>query len=172
MTSEAWKHPQRQYTRREGPPHTHRKLRTAGGPQNRVCRMWPMLWDESYRWADSTRDSAVCPHVALTWKACPSERRCMSLNVQGYGVLFVCVLVTQSCLTLCDPMDCGPPGSSVHGILQARIQEWVAFPSLEDLPYPGIEPGSPALQADSSLYEPPAILGFSLGYPYYNKLGL
>jgi len=37
------------------------------------------------------------------------------------------VLVTQSCSTLCDPMDCGPPGSSVHGILQARILEWVAI---------------------------------------------
>ena len=39
----------------------------------------------------------------------------------------VCV-VTQSCLTLCDPMDCNPPGSSVHGILQARILECVAMP--------------------------------------------
>ena len=38
--------------------------------------------------------------------------------------------VTQSCPTLCDPMDCSPPGSSVHGILQARILEWVAI--LED----------------------------------------
>ena len=37
------------------------------------------------------------------------------------------VLVTQSCLTLCDTMDCSPPGSSVHGILQARILEWVAI---------------------------------------------
>ena len=36
------------------------------------------------------------------------------------------MLVTQLCLTLCDPTDCGPPGSSVHGILQARILEWVA----------------------------------------------
>ena len=35
----------------------------------------------------------------------------------------------QSCLTLCDPMDCSPPGSSVRGILQARILEWVAMPS-------------------------------------------
>ena len=35
----------------------------------------------------------------------------------------------QSCLTLCDPMDCSPSGSSVHGILQARILEWVAMPS-------------------------------------------
>ena len=36
--------------------------------------------------------------------------------------------VAQSCLTLCDPMDCSPPGSSAHGILQARILEWVATP--------------------------------------------
>ena len=42
-----------------------------------------------------------------------------------------------------------PPGSSVYGILQARILEWVAFPSPGDLPHPGIEPGSPELQADS-----------------------
>ena len=38
-------------------------------------------------------------------------------------------LVTQLCLTLCDPMDCSPPGSSVHRILQARIPEWIAMPS-------------------------------------------
>ena len=37
------------------------------------------------------------------------------------------VLVLKSCLSLCDPIDCGPPGSSVHGILQARILEWVAI---------------------------------------------
>ena len=40
----------------------------------------------------------------------------------------VCVLVAQLCLTLCNPMDCSPTGSSVHGILQARIVEWVAIP--------------------------------------------
>ena len=39
-----------------------------------------------------------------------------------------CVLVSQSCLTLCDPMDCSPPGSPVHRILQARTLEWVAIP--------------------------------------------
>ena len=39
----------------------------------------------------------------------------------------VCVLVTQSYPTLCDPMDCSPPGSSIHGILQARTLEWVAI---------------------------------------------
>ena len=40
-----------------------------------------------------------------------------------------CVLVTQSRLTLCDPMDCSPPGSSVHGILQARTLGWVTISS-------------------------------------------
>ena len=60
------------------------------------------------------------------------------------------VLVTQLCLTLCDPMDSSLPGSSTHGILQARILEWVACPPLGDLPNPGVEPGFPALQANSS----------------------
>ena len=40
----------------------------------------------------------------------------------------VCVLVTQSCLTLCNSMDWSPPGSSVYGILQARMLEWTAIP--------------------------------------------
>ena len=43
------------------------------------------------------------------------------------GDVYVYVLVAQLSLTLCDPMDCSPPDSSVHGILQARILEWVAF---------------------------------------------
>ena len=42
-------------------------------------------------------------------------------------IVCVYVLVAQLCLTLCDPMDCSPPGSFVHGILQARILEWVAI---------------------------------------------
>ena len=44
-----------------------------------------------------------------------------------YVCVCECVLVTQSCLTLCNPMDCSPPGSSFHGILQAGILEWVAI---------------------------------------------
>ena len=42
---------------------------------------------------------------------------------------FMHVQMLQSCLILCDPMDCSPPGSSVLGILQARLLEWVAMPS-------------------------------------------
>ena len=57
--------------------------------------------------------------------------------------------VTQLCPTLCDPMN-----YTVHGILQARILEWIPFPSPGDLPNPGIEPRSSALQADSLTAEP------------------
>ena len=57
--------------------------------------------------------------------------------------MHVCVrVVAQLCLTLCDPMDCSLPGSSVYGILQARIPQWVAIPTSGDLPDPGIEPES------------------------------
>ena len=54
-------------------------------------------------------------------------------------------------------MDCSLPGSSVHGILQASIQEWVVIPFRreDDVPDPGIEPRSPTLQADSLSFEPP-----------------
>ena len=65
------------------------------------------------------------------------------------------VLFAQSCPTLCDPMDCGLPGSSVHGSLQARILEWVTIAFSRGSANPEIKPGSPALQADSSLSEPP-----------------
>ena len=51
-------------------------------------------------------------------------------------------------------MDYSPPGSSVHGILHTRILEWVPFSSPEDLRDAGIEPGSPALRADSFPSEP------------------
>ena len=57
--------------------------------------------------------------------------------------------VAQLYLTLYDHMDCSLPGSSVHGILQARILEWVAIASSGDLPEPGFHHKSPATQADS-----------------------
>ena len=66
----------------------------------------------------------------------------------------MCVLVTQSCLTLCNPTDYSLLGSSIPEILQVRMLEWAAILFSRDLPNPGIEPGSPALQADSSLFEP------------------
>ena len=57
--------------------------------------------------------------------------------------------VAQSCPTLCDPMDCNPPGSSVYGIFRQKCWRDLTSPSPGDLPDPGIEPGSPALRADA-----------------------
>ena len=65
------------------------------------------------------------------------------------------MLVTQLRPTLCEPMDYIPPGSSVHGILQASILEWIAIPFSRGSPEPGIELISPALQADSLPSKPP-----------------
>ena len=57
-------------------------------------------------------------------------------------------LAAQSCLTLCNPMDCSPPGSSAHGIFQVRKLEWVTISSSRGIfPDPGIEPMSPASPA-------------------------
>ena len=62
----------------------------------------------------------------------------MILRDKGHHIIYrknnhnskksLCVLVPQLCPTLCDSMDCSPPGSSVHGILRAGILEWVAIP--------------------------------------------
>ena len=59
-----------------------------------------------------------------------------------------CCSVATSCPNLCDPIDCSPSRSSVHRIFQARILEWVPFPSPGDLPDSGIEPASPTWQVD------------------------
>ena len=63
--------------------------------------------------------------------------------------------VAQSCPTLCDPVDCSPQGSSVHGIFQASILEWVAISFSRGSSRPGIEPRSPTLEADALTSEPP-----------------
>ena len=63
----------------------------------------------------------------------------------------------QSCPTLCDAIDHSLPSSSVYGILQARILEWIAIPCSRDFPDSGIKgasPVAPVLQADSSTAEP------------------
>ena len=73
-----------------------------------------------------------------------SEKAGLKLNIQTTKIMAsspitswqIDVLVAQSCPTLCDPMDCSPQGSSVHGILQARILEWVAISFSRGSPQP------------------------------------
>ena len=64
------------------------------------------------------------------------------ITVDSSGNTCVPAKSFQLCLTLGNPMDYNPQGSSVHGILQARILEWVAVPSPRDLPNSGIEPAT------------------------------
>ena len=76
----------------------------------------------------------------------------------SYASEAVRLLDAQLHLTLCDPMDCSPAGSSVHGVFQARILQWVAFPSPGDLPDPGIETSffaSPTLAGEFFTTAPP-----------------
>ena len=63
--------------------------------------------------------------------------------------------VTQSCPTLCNPMDCSLPGFFIHWIFQARVLEWVAFSFSKGSSWPRDWTGSPTLQADSLMSEPP-----------------
>ena len=80
------------------------------------------------------------------------------------------VLVAQSCLTLCDPMDCSTPASSVEFSTQEYWSE-LPFPSPGDLPDPKIEPESPASQADSLSAEPQGKPVSSLIYGKESKCG-
>ena len=91
-------------------------------------------WLFSGAWGNSPGETSI--KVGGTW-----------LETSGFQSE---VKVTGSHLTLCNLMDC-----TVPGILQARILEWVAMPSSRGSSVPGIEPRSPALQAETLLSEPP-----------------
>ena len=64
--------------------------------------------------------------------------------------------VVQSCPTLCDPVDCSPPGSSIHGILQARILEWVASFFSRGSSWPRDQTQVSCIAGDALTSEPPA----------------
>ena len=80
---------------------------------------------------------------------------CINQITFPLGCICCCCSVAQSRPALCDTMGCSPSGSCVCGVLQARILGGLPCPSPGDLPDPGIEPVSPALQADSLPSEPP-----------------
>ena len=73
------------------------------------------------------------------WQSFPIKDQ-MVYFISFAGHACVCAKSLQLCLTLCDPMDCNPPGCSVHGILQTRILEWLAMLSLGILPNRGSNP--------------------------------
>ena len=94
-------------------------------------------WPRNWTWV-----SRIVGRLFTIWAT--REAPCSSKLGHKCGI----GLVSKPCLTLCDPTDCSPLGSSVHGILQARTLEW-PFPSPGDLPDPGIESAFPTFQEDS-----------------------
>ena len=78
-------------------------------------------------------------HVCFMTQSCPGKNNTVFAHCHSWWFVYtfvrlqlgacVCVLIAQSCLALCDPIDCSPPDSSFRGILQARTLEWVALSS-------------------------------------------
>ena len=102
----------------------------------------PQLWT-------CCKDSVFKATVILMYKydalrEAVSLLKCLHFFSFSLSLWLFC-LVTKLWPTLCNPRDCSPPGSTVHGILQARIVERVVISFSRDLPDPGIEPRSPAL---------------------------
>ena len=90
------------------------------------------MWVQSLGWEDSL-EKEMAPHSSiLAWKIPRTEDPggLQSMQVPHTHthtpLKLIKYLHTQLCLTLCDPVNCSPPGSSVHGILQVRMLEWVA----------------------------------------------
>ena len=112
---------------------------------------FPSPMHESEKWKVKVKSLSRVWLLATPKTAAYQAPPSMGVSKQEYwsGVPLHSPKVAQSCPTLCDPMDC-----TVHGVLQARILEWVAFTSPGDHPNPGIELRSPALQADSLPSEP------------------
>jgi len=103
----------------------------SGGRRGRLKRRW---YKHNYGWFALLYDrnhhivKQFSPNLKIILKRMHKIRKLGSiLYFSPTSNMKVKVLVPQWCLTLCHPVDCSPPGSSVHGILQARILEWVAI---------------------------------------------
>ena len=101
----------------------------------RYCNVYPLKWKLPPSLAGPRLRVGVGKQCIYT----TADILCVhkgTLDTQ-YMYMWVCVLVAQSCLTLCNPMDYSPPGYSVLGILQAGILEWVAIPFSRRSSWPG-----------------------------------
>ena len=84
-------------------------------------------------WFGATTPTSTIAPIKMSFYG--TRHYCEYLRVLVHLILITCS-VSQSRLTLCDPLDCSPPGSSVHGILKARILEWVAISSSRGSAWP------------------------------------
>ena len=122
--------------------------RSGGDSQSRTSDPERCAQANKSLWHEAVTDVSLFPHQH------PKSGEQLTVYQRGGAGNALCeVKVTQSSLTLCNPMD-----YIVHEILQAIIPEWIAFPFSRDLSNPGIEPRSPALQAESLPAEPQGML--------------
>ena len=96
-------------------------LTSSGEIKTLSWKNWMIIWAFAFRLWQLLHLLASHSSSVMMTNGC----QCTINMIHGKKVK---VLVAQSCPTLCDPMDCSPLGSSVHGILQARILEWIAIP--------------------------------------------
>ena len=123
-------------------------------------RLWQLVVDRK-AWCAAVHGVTKGQTQLSDW----TELKCIigikSMKTRKIPTLFFIHMVkvkmtaAQLCLTLWDPLDCSPLGSSVHGIIQARILKWVAIPFSRGFSWPWYWPESPALQADSLTSETP-----------------
>ena len=106
-----------------------------------------------YPFSPKPRSHSGC-HIRLSRVSCAIEQVLVGYPFK-YSSVYVCVLAAQSCLTLCNPIDCSLTGSSLHAILQARILEWVAVLFSRGSSGSRDRTVFPSLQADSLPSEPP-----------------
>ena len=93
---------------------------------------WKIPWTEEYCGLQSMGSQRVGHDWVISlsnfqYKFCLYPYICMHTHTHILYKHFCCCSVAKSCQALCDPTDCSPPSSSVHGISQVRIQEWVAI---------------------------------------------
>ena len=119
------------------------------------CRQAKPFWGRGQGWWGSSWQMfrpEMAARNCFPKSSSGSHQRKWRMTMGGVPTTKPLCEVAHSFPTLCGPMDCSPPVSSVHGIFQARILEWLPFPSPADLTNPGINPGSPALQSDSTVW--------------------
>ena len=121
-----------------GPSSTKGALGVSKCPHPLLFLLHPVAW-EGHKSLGSPHHKCVCspcgPGSGLTLFSYPPGPCSKAAVIGG--------LVAQSCLTPCNPMDCSPTGSSIRGVSQARILEWVGISFSGDLPASRIEPASP-----------------------------
>ena len=116
-------------------------------------------WDKTNHAATSSQCGNSQYALQIHWSfPCTSHSYSSFLFLSASGYRFPLKSAKHSVTvvpTLCHPMNHSPPGSSVHGILQAEYWSGLSFPSPGDLPHPGIKPASPALADRFFTTEPP-----------------